>query len=192
MNILRHNIYKISVLLLITSIPLHLAGQSKSSDSTSNIFVSGDTVITENILKTPELQVEETPEKISSSPMIPMLVPGMKHPNLMMPPIYLGYESATNLFRYTPPIYESWTLNLNLNLPPQKRFIDLIRENPFRTLLYGVVMLAGMANNTVVGEDKMNMIRLNNMVQSRSRIPETAISGRGTVNFEIDTKHKNK
>ncbi|MDR0724902.1 MAG: hypothetical protein LBF59_02700 [Prevotellaceae bacterium] len=190
MDILKHNIYRISILLLTVSIPLHLAGQSESGDSTSNIFVSEDTVITEKIIKTPELQVEKTPEKTSASPVIPMPIPGMKHPDLMMPPKYLGYERAKNMFRYTAPEYDPWKLNLNLNLPPQKRILDLIRENPFMALLYGVATLAGMANHNIVGEDKMNLIRLNNMVQSRSGIPETAISGNGKVYYEIDIKRK--
>jgi hypothetical protein len=191
MGILKHNLYRISILLLITGIPLHLAGQSESGDSTSNNFVLEDTLVSENILKTPELQVEKTPERISAPPVIPMPVPGMEHPNLMMPPKYLGYESAKNMFRYTAPGYDPWKLNLNLNLPPQKRLLDLIRENPFLALLYGVATLAGMANHNLVGEDRMNLIRLNNMVQSRSGIPETAISGNGKVYYEIDIKRKN-
>ncbi|MDR2382687.1 MAG: hypothetical protein LBD76_02255 [Prevotellaceae bacterium] len=188
MDILKHNIYKISILLLIISIPSVLAGQSESGDSTSSIFVSEDTVISENILKTPELQVKKTPESISASPVIPMLIPGMKHPDLMMSPKYLGYESAKNMFRYTTPRYDPWQLNLNLNIPPQKSFLDLIKENPFMSLLYGVATLAGMANNNIKGEDKMNMIRLNNMVQSRSGVPESAISGNGKIYYEIDIK----
>jgi hypothetical protein len=187
MDILRHSIYKINILMLTLSVPLLLAGQSESGDSTSTVFVSEDTVVSENILETPELQVEKTPEKIYAPPVIPMLVPEMKHPNMIvMPPQYLGYESAKNLFRYTAPGYEPGKLNLNLDLPPQRSLLDLIRENPLIALLYGVATLAGRMNNNIVGEDKMNLIRLNNMVQSRSGIPETAISGNGKIYFEID------
>jgi hypothetical protein len=190
MDILRHNIRIIGILVLMVSISLHLAGQSKFGDSTSNISVPKDTVVSEKIIKTPELQVERMPEKISVSPVIPMLVPGMKQPNFMLPSKYLGYESAKNMFKYTTPKYNPWQMNLNLNLTPQKGLLDRIRENPFMAFIYGVATLAGMANNNIVGEDKMNIIRLNNMVQSRSGIPESAISGQGTVYYEIDIKRQ--
>jgi hypothetical protein len=192
MDILKNNIYKISLLLLIMSISSHLMGQLESGDSISNNLISEDTVISENILKTPEMQVEKTPPTVFPTPStIPMLVPELKYPDLMMPPRYLGYEDAKNRFRYTAPMwYEPGKLNLNLP-PPPKSILDLIRENPFRALFYGAAMLAGMVNHNIVGEDKMNIIRLNDMVQSRLGIPETAISGQGAIYYEIDIKrHK--
>jgi hypothetical protein len=174
------------------NVPLFLEGQLKSGDSTSNIFVSKDTVTTENILKTPDLQIEETQESVSSRPpLIPMPVPGMERYDFLMPPRYWGYENAKNMFRYTEPGFETGKLNLNLNLSPPKSFFELIRENPSRALLYGTAILAGRANNTIVGEDKMNLIRLDNMVQSRSGIPESAISGQGKIYYGIEIKkHK--
>jgi hypothetical protein len=174
------------------NIPLLLEAQSESGDSTSNIFVSKDTVISENILKTPDLQTEKTPESVSArSPLIPMLVPGMERYDFLMPPKYWGYENAKNMFRYTEPGFETGKLNLNLNLSPPKSLLELIRENPLRALIYGTAILAGKANNTVVGEDKMNLIRLDNMVQSRSGIPESAISGQGKIYYGIEIKkHK--
>jgi hypothetical protein len=173
------------------SISLPLAGQSKSSDSLSNNLVVEDTAVVENILKTPKIQVEKTPDNVSPIlPTIPMYIPGMKSSDFLMPPRYWGYEDAKNMFRYTTPGYDPKMLKLNLNLPPPRNILDIIRENPFRALLYGAATLAGMMNNTVVGEDKMNLIRLENMVQSRSGIPESAISGNGTIYYEIDIKRK--
>jgi hypothetical protein len=177
------------------SVPGLLAGQLETVDSASSNLVSDDTVIVENILKTPELQVKKTPEKVSSAassaPVIPMPVPemnGMRYPDLPMLPRYTGYESIKSILKYTDPKYNTTTLKLNLNLPPPKNILDLIRENPLRALYYGVGTLAGKANNTVMGEDKMNMLRLEYMIQSRSGIPETAISGNKTVYYEIDIK----
>jgi hypothetical protein len=192
------------MLLLMIIVPVLLAGQSEAVDSASNNFVTNDTVIAENILKTPELQVEKLP----ATPMIPMPVPEMselRYPNLLMLPKYPGYESVRSTLKYTESKYDAkmlnlnfpaWTdfhsppyintFNLNLNFSPSKSLLDLINENPLRVLL----MLVGMMNNNVVGEDKMNQIRLNDMVQSRSRIPETAISGNGAVYYEIDIKRK--
>jgi hypothetical protein len=176
----------------VLNVPFFLKGQSEYGDSTANIFVSKDTVTSENILKTPDLQIEKTPENTSPKPpLIPMPVPGMERYDFLMPPRYWGFENAKNMFRYTEPGFEAGKLYLNLNLPPPKSFLELIRENPFRALLYGAAALAGRANNTIVGEDKMNIIRLDNMVQSRSGIPETAISGQGKVHYEIEIKrHK--
>jgi hypothetical protein len=191
MNTFKYKIHKINILLLMMSVSLHLVGQSKSADSISNNFVSEDTIISENILKTPELQAEKTPENVSpNSPMIPMPVPGLKQPNLLTLPRYLGYEGAKNMFLYKTSEYEPGKINLNLNLQPPKSILDLIRENPLRALVYGIATLAGMANNNIVGEDKMNIIRLNNMIQSRSGIPETAISGHGTIHYEINVNRR--
>ncbi|MDR1593510.1 MAG: hypothetical protein LBS43_03355 [Prevotellaceae bacterium] len=177
MDILNYTVRKISMLLLMISIPAILAGQSESGDSISNNFVRNDTAGIENIIKPPELQVKKTPESMSSrAPMIPMSVPGMsmiRHSDLLKPPRYSGYESIKNL-----------------NLPPPKNLLDLIRENPLLALYYGLGTLAGMVNHTVIGEDKMNLIRLENMIQSHSGIPETAISGNGAVYYEIDVKRK--
>jgi hypothetical protein len=209
MDILSYNICKINMLLLMIIVPALLAGQSETIDSTSNNFVTNDTIIGENILKTPELQVEKIPEKeFSAPPMIPMPVPemsGQRRPDLLMSMRYPRYESIKGISKYTELEYDAnlnlnfpsqiflyrrgiseRTLNLNLNFAPPKSLLDMISENPLRLLL----MLAGMMNNHVVGEDKMNQIRLNNMVQSRSGIPETAISGNGAVYFEIDVKRK--
>jgi hypothetical protein len=177
------------------NVPALLAGQSKIVDSASNNFVSEDTVIVENILKTPELQVEKTPEKVSpTAPMIPMTVPGMsgmRHPDFLMPPRYLGYESAMSMLKkYTDVKYDSKTLNLHLDFSPPKSLRELISEDPLRALLYIVGAIAGRANHTVMGEDKMNKIRLDNMIQSHSGIPESAISGNGAIYYEIDTKNE--
>jgi hypothetical protein len=192
MSILNYNIRKINVLLLVMTIPLFLAGQSESGDSILNNFVQEDTVISENILKTPELQDENTPKNISPThPIIPMLIPEIKQLEFIMPPGYWGYEDAKNMFNYKYQEFEAGKLNLNLNLPPKKSIFDLIRKNPLRTLIYGAATLAGQMNNTILGEDKMNRIRLNDMVQSHSGIPESAISGNGTIIYEIDIKkHK--
>jgi hypothetical protein len=176
------------MLFLVMAIPLFLTGQSESGDSILNNFVPKDAVISESILKTPELQGENTPKNISPARPI---IPGIKQPEFMTPPRYRGYEYSKNLFEYKVLEFEAGKLNLNLNLPPQKNILDLIRENPLRALIYSAAILAGQVNNTIVGEDKMNQIRLNNMVQSRSGIPESAISGNGTVIYEIDIKkHK--
>jgi hypothetical protein len=189
MSVLNYNICKINLLLWTMTVPCILAGQSESGDSIFENFLTKDTVISESILKTPELHVENTPLNVSSnSPTIPMSIPGIKQPDFMMPPKYWGYEDAKNLFRYSDPGFEPGKLNLKLILPPQKNILDLIRENPFKALIYGMATLAGMANNTVVGEDKMNKIRLDNMVQSRLGVPETAISGNGSIIYEIDIK----
>jgi hypothetical protein len=169
------------------SVPALLVGQVESVDSISNNFVPEDTVNIENLFKTPELNVEKMPEKVfPATSTIPMNIPEMKSSVLLMPPRYLGYEGIKNILRYTTPKYDTKTLNLNLNFPPPKSLLDVIDEDPLRALL----MLMGMANNTVMGEDKMNQIRLKSMIQSRSWIPETAISGNGAVYYEIDTKRK--
>jgi hypothetical protein len=180
------------MLLLMISVPSFLFGQTESGDSTSKNVVPEVTVIVENVVKTPELQVEKTPENVfpAAAPMIPMNIPGMHSFDHLMPPRYLGYEGIMNMYRYTDLKYDAKTLNLNLNLPPAKNILDLIRENPLRALMYSAATLAGMVNHTVMGEDKMNLIRLDNMVQSRSGIPETAISGNGTIYYEIDIKRK--
>jgi hypothetical protein len=181
MSILNYNIYKINLLLWTLTVPCILAGQSESGDSTSQNFVSKDTVISENRLK--------TPENVSAGlPAIPMSIHGIKQPNFMMHPKFWEYENEKDIFVYRNSGFKTGNLNLNLVLPPQKSILDLIRENPLKALLYGVATLAGMANHTIVGEDKMNLIRLNNMIQSRSGIPETAISGNGTIVYEIDIK----
>jgi hypothetical protein len=173
------------------SFALHLSGQSESGDSIAKNFVAEDTAGSEKILKTPELQVEKTMETLSPAnpenpvpPTIPMYIPGMKSSDFMMPPRYWGYEKAITGFRYTSPEYDPWQMTMNLNLPPRKSLLDLIRENPFMALIYGVTTLAGMMNNTIAGEDKINIIRLDNMVQSRSWMPETAIPVQGPVNYE--------
>jgi hypothetical protein len=177
------------MLLLMINIPFFLMGQLNSVDSVSNNFVPNDSAVPENILKTPELQIEATSESVSpSAPIIPMNIPGIRQSDFMTPPRYLGYEDAKNMFKYTAPKFNAGKPNLNLNLPPPKSILDLIGENPLRALIYGTATLAGMANHTVMGEDKMNKIRLNEMVQSRSGIPETAISGQGTVYYEIEIK----
>ncbi|MDR1338766.1 MAG: hypothetical protein LBK58_01705 [Prevotellaceae bacterium] len=203
MNALVYNICKINMLCLAISLPLFLSGQSGLVDSLSDNFVSGDTVISENVIKTP---VEDVPKNISpASPMIPMNIRGFKQSCIMMPPRYWGYERAKNKFRYTVPEFEADKLSLNLDFStypglyhheklylnldfaPPKNILELIRENPLRALVYGAASLAGMMNNTIMGEDKMNKIRLDNMVQSRSGIPETMISNQ-TVIYEIDIK----
>jgi hypothetical protein len=193
MNVLSYNIRKITVLWWALGIPLFLSGQSESGDSILNNFVPEDSVISANIHKTPELQSENIPVNASPAlPKIPMHIPGIKLPDVKLPPRYWGYEDAKNMLRYRTPEFDPWKPNLNLNFPPRKSILDLISENPLRALIYGVATLAGMANNTVVGEDKMNLIRLNGMVQSRSGIPETAISGNGTYIYEIDINSKHK
>jgi hypothetical protein len=184
-----------------------LTGQSESVDSLSDNLVSEDTIISENIIKTPELQVEDAPKNISSvSPMIPMNILGVKQFDIMMLPRYWGYE---NMFGYTSPELRTDKLNLdfstfsynntykhhrelslNMDFAPPKNILELMRENPFRALLYGMATVAGMMNNNIMGEDKMNKIRLDNMEQSHSGIPETMISGQSII-FEIDTR-KNK
>jgi hypothetical protein len=179
------------MLFMTISIPLFLKGQSKTIDSTSENFVVKDTVIIENILASPDVEVEKPSKNASARPVIPMPIPEMTQFDLRLPPKYRRYEDIENMFRYTGEKFDPWKVTLNLNLPPQKTILDLIRENPLKALGYGVAALAGMANHNLVGEDKMNIIRLNNMVQSRSGIPETAISGWGTVYYEIDLKtHK--
>jgi hypothetical protein len=179
----------------MVSFSLRLVGQSEYGDSTSNDFVARDTVISENTLKTQDLQVEKTLETVPPTPLspsmhltIPMYIPGMKASDLMMSPKYWEYENAITGFIYTNPIYDPWQMTLNLNLKLPKRLLDLIRENPFIALIYGVTTLAGMANHNVVGEDKMNIIRLDNMVQSRSGIPQTAIIIHGPAHFENEYK----
>jgi hypothetical protein len=195
------------MLLLIISIPLFLTGQSESIDSLSCDFVSEDTVLSENITKTPELLIDDVPKSVfSASPTIPMNIFGIKQFDIMTLPRYWGYE---NMFGYKSPELRTDILNLdfstfanntaynhygklplNLNFAPPKSVLELIRENPLRALLYGMATVAGMMNNTIMGEDKMNKIRLDNMIQSRSGIPETMITGQ-TIIFEIDTKRKN-
>jgi hypothetical protein len=195
------------MLLFLTCIPLFLTGQLESGDSISENIVLSDTVLSENIVKTPELQVEDISKNISSvSPTIPMNILGIKQFDIMMLPRYWGYE---NMFGYKAPELRTDKLNLNfstfsnnntynhrrelslnMDFAPPKSVLELIRENPLRALLYGMATVAGMMNNTIMGEDKMNKIRLDNMVQSRSGIPETMISGQ-TIIFEIDTR-KNK
>jgi hypothetical protein len=197
-------IYRINILCLAISLPLFLSGQSEFVDSLSNNFVSEDTLISENVIKTPELQAEDVPKNISpASPMIPMNIHEFKQSDIRMLPRYWGYESAKNMFRYTAPKFEADRLNLNwdfstyktpyqsdklylnLDFAPPKSILELIRENPLRALIYGAASLAGMMNNTIMGEDKMIKIRLDNMVQSRSGIPETMISNPAVI-YEIN------
>jgi hypothetical protein len=203
MSVLICKIYRINILYLAISLPLFLSGQSESVDSLSNNFVSEDTLISENIIKTPELQTENVPKSISpASPMIPMNIHGFKS-DIRMLPRYLGYESAKSMFRYTAPKLEADKLNLNWDFStyknpyhhdklylnwdfaPPKNILELIRENPLRALIYGAASLAGMMNNNIMGEDKMNKIRLDNMIQSRPGIPETMISNPAVI-YEIN------
>jgi hypothetical protein len=195
------------MLLLATCIPLFLMGQTEVVDSLSGNFVTEDTIFSESTVKTPELQIDDVPKNISpASPMIPMNIDGIKQFDITMLPRYWGYE---NMFGYKAPELRADKLNLdfstfsnnnlynnqyrklslNLNFAPSPNILELIRENPLRALLYGMATVAGMMNNTIMGEDKMNKIRLDNMVQSHSGIPETMIPGQ-TINFEIDIKKK--
>ncbi|MDR1169468.1 MAG: hypothetical protein LBK97_01370 [Prevotellaceae bacterium] len=185
MNTSIYNICKVTVLLFAVNIPLFSAGQLKPAGQQVVNSVVADTAVSESTVKKPDLQTGSIVEGVF--PAIPVSIPGVVRPS-MLPPWYMGYEDAKSLLHYTAPRFEAWRLNLNLNLPPQKSVLDIIGENPLRALIYGMATLAGMANNTVMGEDKMNKIRLDVMVQSRSAIPETAISGNGRVYYEIDIR----
>jgi hypothetical protein len=200
MGALIYKIYKINMLCLTVSLPLFLSGQSGSVDSLSNNFVSEDTLTSENVIKTPELQTEYAPKGIN--PMIPVNIHRFKQSDIWR------YESAKNRFRYAYHEFEADKLNLNWDFStyqnpshygklylnwdfaPPKNILELIRENPLRALIYGAASLAGMMNNNIMGEDKMNKIRLDKMVQSRSGIPETMISNQAAI-YETDiNKHK--
>ncbi|MDR0384966.1 MAG: hypothetical protein LBH60_02685 [Prevotellaceae bacterium] len=208
MNILIYNIGKISILVLMTGVSSFLLGQSVTVDSLSGSYVSGDTAVSENITEMPEIKVEKAPENVSPAAAIPMNIPSAKPLDFILDS---KYNNIRNVSGYAVPqidtvkpdfnLYFSTNINrniyynrgklyLNLNLDPPKSIINLIRENPLRALIYGVATFAGMMNNTIVGEDKMNKIRLDNMVQSHTGIPETMVSGQGTVFYEIDIKKK--
>jgi hypothetical protein len=205
MNTLCSNIGKISILVMMTSIASFLAGQSGTVDSLSGDGVPEVAAVTDSIIKIPEFRSEKTVENVSPPPLIPMNIPAAKlSPYLLPTPRYkdgktaLGYaipwtdlNFSTNVNRNV--YYNNGKLYLTpyLGLEPQKNILELIRENPLRALVYGVATLAGMMNNTVMGEDKMNKIRLDNMVQSRTGIPETMISGQGTLHYETDTRKIN-
>jgi hypothetical protein len=189
----------------MSSVSPFLMGQAKIADSLSNNYGSGDTAVTENIIKMPEFQDEKVPEKASPAlPVIPMNIPGTKPADFPINKTPLqGYAvpwPGTGNPNFSPDFltntnrniyYNQGKLYLSLNLEPPKNILELIRENPLRALIYGAATFAGMMNNTIMGEDKMNKIRLDNMVQSRKGIPETMISGQGTVYYEIDIR-KNK
>jgi len=165
-------------------------GQSVA-DSISENLISTDT-ISENILQNPELNVKkERPKVIIPSQLIPLDINGTRRPDFLLPQNW-QYD-AKNRFRFMPPPFDPTQMTLNLNFEPQKNILELIQENPFRALLYGAAIVAGKANNVLYGEDKMTTIRVNDMVQSRSGIPETARSSSGhiNINYEIDLKkHK--
>ncbi|MDR1886993.1 MAG: hypothetical protein LBQ70_03675 [Prevotellaceae bacterium] len=167
-----------------------LTGQSEYADSLSNVSVATDTVISEDIIETPELQVEKTPESVSPATLtIPPNMLEIRQP-FMTHPGFWGY--GIDMFGLTTPQFNPREINLNLNFAPRKNILELIRENPFRAVVYGAAMLAGQMNHTLYGEDKMTKIRLDNMLQSHSGIPETATPGSAaSFNYEIDiNKHK--
>jgi hypothetical protein len=170
--------------------PSLIFGQSVAGDSISDILISNDT-ISENILQNPELNVKKPSRVIIPSKMIPLDINGTRQPDFLFPQNW-QYD-AQNRFRFTPLPYDPTKMTLDLNFEPPKRILELIQENPLRALIYGAAFLAGQSNNVLYGEDKMTTIRVDNMVQSHSGIPETARSSRGTinVNYEIDLKkHK--
>jgi hypothetical protein len=68
--------------------------------------------------------------------------------------------------------------------------IDLNKENPLRAAIYGAAIFAGQMNNVLYGEDKMTTIRVNQLVQSHSGIPETARPSGASVNYEINIKKR--
>lgn len=75
---------------------------------------------------------------------------------------------------------------LNLSFAPPKNFLDVLREEPLKALLYGGAMVVGLLNNQIIGEDKLMRIRMDQTIYSRSGIPESARSADGRVTVKSE------
>jgi hypothetical protein len=118
-------------------------------------------------------------------PSISMPVPNMK-PAAILPAV-LGYrlfdlqvmQPAVSRIDFGKP-------KLNLSFAPSKSILDLLRDEPLTALLYGGAIVAGMLNNQIIGEDKLMRIKMDNMIYSRSGIPESARSANGRVTVKSE------
>lgn len=138
-----------------------------------------------DIVKKPEIIEPET-SKIPMNIPIPksINIPQLKQPVILPPPGYMGYD-MDKLLHFTPENpYDPTKLHLNMNFEAPKSIRELLRDDPANALLMGGAIVLGLLNNHIQGEDKMNKIRVEQGVQSRSGVPESARSGQGYITIK--------
>lgn len=155
------------LLFSLLLVPLLFKGQEKNiADTAKNIKIESDV------------------KQKTEFPLIDMDIITGKKPLKLSPSPGLYLEG---LDKYLPEKkFNPQKLELNLNLTPPKRLKDVVKEDPLKAIILGGAIFLGMMNHTIYGEDKMLKIRIEQGVQSRSNIPETAKSAHGaiTVNNE--------